>query len=129
LSTATTTWGTDQTTSIAASTVTSGGGTATTGEIDNNSKMSAEVLVEITFHASSDLDVDVYLLRHSGSAYQDVNDNPDHYVVPLDAGNLAGITIPVDAFEVRKFEILVANPGAQDVTATVNYRQSVVTVT
>jgi hypothetical protein len=114
------------TTSINASTLSSGGGEATTAAISNDGKLDTEVSITAAY-ASGTVganDCIVYLLRDvDGTDYEVIADNPWGFAMAKTVSTTHRRTFTVPA-SVGRFKIMVRNNTGVNADVTVRYRQA-----
>ncbi len=113
------------TTSINASSITTGNSVTTTAAISNDGKVATEVSVEIAYGAVATAGVTVELLRDvDGTNFEATADVPWGLEMPRSVSTTYRRTFTVYAEGVSSFKIRVANTSGATVTATVRTRQA-----
>lgn len=114
------------TTSINASTVTNSG-TAVSGKISNDTKISTEISIDIDYGGTATQGVFCYLLRDiDGTNFESAStDEPFGFELPYAVSSTRRRTFQVSGDKVSDFKIHLSNSSGADVTATVRYRQCV----
>ncbi|OGT57692.1 MAG: hypothetical protein A3E01_02840 [Gammaproteobacteria bacterium RIFCSPHIGHO2_12_FULL_63_22] len=120
-------WSADNATSIAASSI-ANTATDTTGEISGDAA-SIEFGFQIVYGGTATQGVKAYLLHHSGTAYQDVSDNPPAIELPYSVSGTHDFSWTVTGLAAGKYKVHLTNNSGATVTATVNYRTSTVNST
>lgn len=102
-------------------------GNDTTEELSNDQKVGTEVSVTIAYGATATEGIKVYVLRDvDGTNFEAVADNPWGFEMPYGASTTHRKTFTVPG-DISDFKVHLTNDGGASVTATVRYRQAVIT--
>jgi len=113
------------TTSIASSSI-ADAGSASTAAISGDLKAETEVSITITYGAIATEGVKVYILRDvDGTNYEAATDSP--WVIEMPSAVSATKRKTINVGNLSSFKVHLTNGSGASITATVDYKQSVVT--
>lgn len=115
------------TTSIASTSITSSGGTATTSAISNDTKSGTEVAITCVM-GTGDSGVSVYVLREVDGNYETTNDRPFGFMMPYNGSTTQRRAFVVVSDRCSNFKIKLVNNDSSAATCTVSYKQSTIEV-